>query len=207
MVPTPYRLGPDISNHQPISPRTGYPPFPGLLSAADFARVGHKRKRRHRTIFTEEQLEELENTFQKTHYPDVLLREELAIKIDLKEERVEVWFKNRRAKWRKQKREEEGGKRSNGTSIASPYNSPNSEQRSPEEDNQDRLSPLEDDSNDEEEIRVDDEPFSPPNSDCQTNNATAVHDALPNLHSHSGKPITAYRPTERNHLETSNSSP
>lgn len=52
-----------------------------------------KRKRRHRTIFTEEQLEQLEATFDKTHYPDVVLREQLALRVDLKEERVEVWLK------------------------------------------------------------------------------------------------------------------
>ncbi|XP_035232751.1 paired mesoderm homeobox protein 2-like, partial [Stegodyphus dumicola] len=64
------------------------PPSPVFLGSG--APVGsHRRKRRHRTIFTEEQLEQLEAAFEKTHYPDVLLREELALRVDLKEERVE----------------------------------------------------------------------------------------------------------------------
>lgn len=64
------------------------------LSHHHSGHLGHgpppKRKRRHRTIFTEEQLERLEATFDKTHYPDVVLREKLALEVDLKEERVEV---------------------------------------------------------------------------------------------------------------------
>ncbi|XP_029300533.1 homeobox protein goosecoid-2 isoform X2 [Cottoperca gobio] len=63
-----------------------------------------RRTRRHRTIFTEEQLDALEELFLQNQYPDVTMREKLAQHTHLREERVEVWFKNRRAKWRRQKR-------------------------------------------------------------------------------------------------------
>ncbi|NWU08190.1 NOBOX protein, partial [Cephalopterus ornatus] len=73
-------------------------------------------KKKSRTFYNAEQLEELEKAFQEDHYPDNEKRREIAAVVGVTPQRILVWFQNRRAKWRKSEKLNVKGNRKHPTS-------------------------------------------------------------------------------------------
>uniref|UniRef100_A0A8C6TV38 Homeobox domain-containing protein n=1 Tax=Neogobius melanostomus TaxID=47308 RepID=A0A8C6TV38_9GOBI len=59
-------------------------------------------KPRVRTVFTDSQLQRLEELFEQTRYPCPETREEMAQNIGLSEDTIRIWFKNHRARRKRQ---------------------------------------------------------------------------------------------------------
>ncbi|XP_031806850.1 retinal homeobox protein Rx-like [Sarcophilus harrisii] len=92
-----------------VSPPLLHPPFqPQLgvdhLAAEPWGANPYLPAPRNRVAFTKPQLKALEWAFQQSPYPDQGTRRQLAGLLLLPEARVQVWFKNRRAKLRRGQR-------------------------------------------------------------------------------------------------------
>ncbi|XP_016375399.1 dharma [Sinocyclocheilus rhinocerous] len=101
-VPVSYYQPPFNSNYYAAQP------WPFAVSGCGTAEnhchqtVAQRQRSRIRTVFTENQTETLERLFAITDYPSAETREELAKNTGLSEETVRVWFKNRRARRKRQ---------------------------------------------------------------------------------------------------------
>ena len=102
------------SKHDKASPNSRKSPSSGGGKSGGNSK---RKKRRHRTIFTQFQIDELEKAFQGAHYPDMNAREELALKTELPEDRIQVtcncanyYFTNDEFRFGSKTEEPSGGK-------------------------------------------------------------------------------------------------
>ena len=65
------------------------------------AKKNGKLPRKPRTIFTSQQLRELNHAFERTHYLSLPERAELAHALGLTQTQIKIWFQNKRSKFKK----------------------------------------------------------------------------------------------------------
>ncbi|XP_063608669.1 ventral anterior homeobox 2a-like [Penaeus indicus] len=96
-------LGLDTQKDLPAAP-TSPPASPVFLLHESYdtsPRDAPGKTKRHRTVFTDSQLQRLEEEFQRQQYLVGPERRYLASQLELSELQLKVWFQNRRIKWRK----------------------------------------------------------------------------------------------------------
>lgn len=81
--------------------------FLTIFSFCEF--LGTGKPKRFRTNFTDDQLIELEEYFQRSQYISREKQFNLAKKLDIKERQVKIWFQNRRMKEKREKFEQNHG--------------------------------------------------------------------------------------------------
>ncbi|XP_048157862.1 paired box protein Pax-4 [Corvus hawaiiensis] len=92
----------------PVAPGTPQPPqgsAPGRQLPPS-PRPRSENRNRNRTVFSRPQAEALEKEFQRGQYPDTATRERLAVATQLPDTTIRVWFSNRRAKWRRENKQQ-----------------------------------------------------------------------------------------------------
>ena len=95
---------PQLRMLAPVVPSTGATVFvPISLNHANLYRCIDGKRRKSRTVFTSEQLLELEARFNAKRYLSVTERFLLARQLGLSEQQVKTWFQNRRTKWKRTK--------------------------------------------------------------------------------------------------------
>ncbi|ODM89277.1 Brain-specific homeobox protein [Orchesella cincta] len=98
----PFFPRPDVTSHPFFLAAAGLP-FSSLFTGAD-PTSKHCRRRKARTVFSDQQLHGLEKRFEAQRYLSTPERVELANALNLSETQVKTWFQNRRMKHKKQLR-------------------------------------------------------------------------------------------------------